>query len=62
MGDLFMIYPKPYSIYLRGTIGFRVYKVSKRELSCNLLQPPHTLEIDAGPAAGCEFLLLHPRH
>ena len=22
-GDLIMIYPKPYSIYLRGTMGFR---------------------------------------
>ena len=22
MGDLIIIYPKPYSIYLRGTIGF----------------------------------------
>ena len=24
MGDLSKIYPKPYSIYLRGTIGFRM--------------------------------------
>ena len=23
-GDLIMIYPKPYSIYLRGTVGLRV--------------------------------------
>ena len=23
-GDLIIIYPKPYSIYLRGTIGFSV--------------------------------------
>ena len=23
-GDLIILYPKPYSIYLRGTIGFRV--------------------------------------
>ena len=23
MGDLYISYPKPYSIYLRGTIGFR---------------------------------------
>ena len=24
MGDLIIIYPEPYSIYLRGTIGFQV--------------------------------------
>ena len=23
-GDFMIMYPKPYSIYLRGTIGFRV--------------------------------------
>ena len=26
-GDLYIIYPKPYSIYLRGTIGFEALHV-----------------------------------
>ena len=29
-GDLIMRYPKPYSVYLRGTIGVRVAGFHKR--------------------------------
>ena len=37
-GDLIIIYPKPYSIYLRGTIRFRLYRPTER------IQAPQKVE------------------
>ena len=34
-GDLIMIYPKPYSIYLRGTIGSKICRNHARNSLCN---------------------------
>ena len=39
-GDLIIIYPKQYSIYLRGTIGFGVQGLLEQFLDVSLMAPP----------------------
>ena len=57
-GDLIIIYPKPYAVYLRGTIGLNrgVYldlKVSRRKVQEMLKSPKgHYSRYFRGPGAG----------
>ena len=56
-GDLIMIYLKPYSIYLRGSIGFRVRLLHAEGLSKLNQQFLATRSFPGGSPGTCEVLL-----